>query len=247
MAMLTSLLAAGLAAAVVSLCPIPMPPRQPPFPIPTPPPLSPPRLLRLTDTQPLANQSYPYSTPPGEEPYNPKEPLQQRLAYVNSTAMAISWNTYTPLEDAEAIIHYGSDPLNLDKNVGSQQTTFETSRTWSHHAVLTGLEPNTEYHYRVAHTNCFACATLPTYTFTTAREAGDCEGYTVAIVADMGLMGPNGLTNVTGEGAEGALEDDETNTIQSLVQNLDAYEHISTSSSLLPRPPPPHPWFGWDG
>jgi len=70
--------------------------------------------------------------------------------------MAISWNTYGELRDDEAVVHYGCDPLNLDQSVGSRQTTFDTSRTYSHHAVLTGLKPNTEYHYRVAHTNCFA-------------------------------------------------------------------------------------------
>lgn len=168
---------------------------------------------------------YPLVTAPGEEPYNLYEPLQQRLAIVNSTSMAVSWNTYRPLAE-DAVVHYGLDPMNLDRIATSEQTTFETSRTWSHHAVLTGLQPKTEYHYRVAYTNCFACNTLPTYTFTTPREAGDDSAYSVAIVADMGLMGPDGLSDTAGEGASGALGSNETNTIQSLVQSLDAYEHI---------------------
>lgn len=145
--------------------------------------------------------------------------------------MAISWNTYTPLNDTEAVVHYGTDPLELDFTTGSRQTTFETSRTWSHHALLTGLEAGKTYHYRVAYTNCFACSTLPTYTFTTALERGDCAPYSVAVVADMGLMGPDGLTDVAGEGAAGTLGPNETNTIQSMVQSLDAYEHISESAS----------------
>lgn len=74
--------------------------------------------------------------------------------------MAVSWNTYSPLNDTEAIVEFGTDPFHLDRIAYSNQTTFETSRTWSHHAVLDGLEPKTEYHYRVAYTNCFKCNTL---------------------------------------------------------------------------------------
>jgi hypothetical protein len=102
------------------------------------------------------NTTYPLVTAPGATPYNPLEPLQQRVAIINSTAMAVSWNTYGKLEDAEAVVHYGCDSLDLDQVAGSRQTTFETSRTFSHHAVLTDLKPGTVYHYRVAHTNCYA-------------------------------------------------------------------------------------------
>jgi hypothetical protein len=48
----------------------------------------------------------------------------------------------------------------------------------------------------------------------------------MAVVADMGLMGPNGLTDVTGDDAKGALRSDETNVMQSMAQNIDAYESI---------------------
>lgn len=78
------------------------------------------------------------------------------MAFVDVNSMAVSWNTYTQLKDEEAVVYYGTDPLNLDRVAQSKQTTFETSRTFSHHAVLTGLDPKTEYHYRVAHHNCFA-------------------------------------------------------------------------------------------
>jgi hypothetical protein len=144
--------------------------------------------------------------------------------------MAVSWNTYTSLPDEEAVVYFGTDAWDLDRTAPARESTFETSRTFSRHAILADLKPGTEYHYRVAHTNCFGCSTIPTYSFTTARAAGDCTPYAVAIVADMGLMGPDGLTNSTGEGAGGALLDDETNTIQSMVQSLDAYEHIGGSA-----------------
>ncbi|KAK4687786.1 acid phosphatase type 7, partial [Tremellales sp. Uapishka_1] len=140
--------------------------------------------------------------------------------------MAISWNTYASLNASEATVHYGDSPLHLDKVVFSNQTTFLTSRTFSHHAVLNDLKPKTKYHYRVAYTNCAHCSTIPTYTFTTPREAGCTDEYTVAVVADMGLMGPDGLTDAIGSNAVGALLPGETNTIQSMTQNLDAFEHI---------------------
>lgn len=146
--------------------------------------------------------------------------------------MAISWNTYTSLKPSTANVEYGHDPLFLSHSVGSVETTFETSRTYSHHATITGLKPNTVYHYRVAHTNCFACSYIPTYTFKTPREPGCEEAYTIAVLADMGLMGPNGLTNVTGKGSGGTLEDDETNLIQALTELRDDYDTISESLLL---------------
>jgi len=42
----------------------------------------------------------------------------------------------------------------------------------------------------------------------------------------MGLMGPDGLSDWAPKGVSGALDPDETNTIQSLAQNLDAFDHI---------------------
>jgi hypothetical protein len=115
---------------------------------------------RTRSHQPLANQSYPLWTVPGAHPANPFEPLQQRLAIRDAWSMGVSWNTYTPLDDSEAIVEYGTDPFNLDQKVFANQSTFPTSFTWSHHAVLEGLQPKTEYHYRVAYSNCLKCNTL---------------------------------------------------------------------------------------
>lgn len=98
--------------------------------------------------------------------------------------------------------------------------------------MITNLDPKTTYHYRVANTNCFGCSTIPTYTFKTPREPGCDQPYTIAVVADMGLMGPNGLTNVTGKGSGGTLASDETNAIQALTEVRDDYETISKSIPL---------------
>lgn len=92
------------------------------------------------------------------------------MAFIDANNMAVSWNTYASLPDSEATVHYGLDPLNLDQVAYSNQTTFETSRTFSHHAVLSGLQPKTLYHYRVAHTNCYAVSA--TFNDTDDRQGG---------------------------------------------------------------------------
>jgi hypothetical protein len=48
----------------------------------------------------------------------------------------------------------------------------------------------------------------------------------VAVVGDMGLMGPDGLSSYAPKGVSGALQPDETNSIQSLTESLDAFDHV---------------------
>jgi hypothetical protein len=70
---------------------------------------------------------------------------------------------------------------------------------------------------QVSHTNIGNAAYRPTYTFKTAKEAGDETPYTIAVTADLGLMGEDGLSTRTapfGGSAHSALEANETNTIQ---------------------------------
>jgi len=57
----------------------------------------------------------------------------------------------------------------------------------------------------------------------------------MAVVADMGLMGPDGLTDVTGKGAGGALGLTSRNSIQSMTEYLDTYDHISESDGSQGR------------
>jgi phosphodiesterase/alkaline phosphatase D-like protein len=94
---------------------------------------------------------------PGASPANLREPLQHRVAIRDAWSMSVSWNTYAPLNDSEAIVEYGTDPFHLDCVAQTRQSTFPTSRTWSHHAMLDGLQPKTKYYYRVAHSDCFKC------------------------------------------------------------------------------------------
>lgn len=58
--------------------------------------------------------------------------------------------------------------------------TFQSSRTWNNHVKISGLKPNTKYYYRVAGTNQPGSAYLPTYSFVTARAAGDEKPLTVS-------------------------------------------------------------------
>ena len=186
----------------------------------------------LPDSQPYANETNPFTHVPGATPANRKEPLQQRLAYVNATAMQVSWNTYDPLGPNEAVVYYGNSPLDLGKTASAMSMTYNTSRTWNHHALLSGLSPKTTYWYRVANSDCDSCSEIPTYTLTTPRSPGDQSAYSLAVVVDMGTMGVDGLSDENGQylNLTGShhipLKKEDSNTIQSLVQNVDTYDAI---------------------
>lgn len=144
----------------------------------------------------------------------------------------------------------GLNPGKLDLYASSNDSrTYNTSRTWNNHVKIAGLEPGTEYYYRVSGTNGANAAYLPTYKFKTARLAGDDKPLTVrgafgtragtnlvteydlqiATFGDLGLMGRDGLSTKTGPiGGDNytALGASETNTIQSLLQMKDTYEFL---------------------
>ncbi|ORY28956.1 Metallo-dependent phosphatase-like protein [Naematelia encephala] len=186
--------------------------------------------LGLVTAAPLREANFTYAHVPGTVPFNLKEPLQQRLAYVNSSAMHVSWNTYASLNASEASVIYGTDPFNLDLTAYATSMTYNTSRTWNHHALLTGLQPKQDYWYRVAYTNCYGCSNIPTYKFTTLREKGDTSAFSLAVVVDMGTMGADGLSDSLGPLLGGShhipLKKEDSNTIQSLAQSIDTYDAI---------------------
>ncbi|KAL8278517.1 hypothetical protein RQP46_009009 [Phenoliferia psychrophenolica] len=72
------------------------------------------------------------------------------------------------------------------------------------------------------------CAYRPTYSFKTALAAGDWTPFTIATIADLGLMGHDGLSTTVGPlgGAFRALGPNETNTIQSMIALRDTYEFV---------------------
>ncbi|GAA6013240.1 hypothetical protein JCM10207_000829 [Rhodosporidiobolus poonsookiae] len=165
---------------------------------------------------------------PGAIPLNPVEPLQHRLAYAGSDGMTVSWSTFAKLEQPQ--VRYGFRPDKLEFVANStRSTTYPTSRTYNNAVKLTGLKPNTKYYYSVSYSNIGSSAYLPTYSFKTAHAPGDDEPYTVAVFADLGLMGEDGLSTRYGPygGIEHAiLEANETNTIQSMMAYQDSFDFM---------------------
>lgn len=164
---------------------------------------------------------------PGQIPANPLDPLQHRIAFAGPSGMTVSWSTFEQLPNPQ--VFYGLSPgdLSLLAENGTS-TTYPTSRTWNNHVKLSGLKSGTVYFYRVSYTNCAYCAYRPTYSFKTALAAGDHTPFAMATIADLGLMGHDGLSTKTGPLAtvNRALYSNETNTIQSLNALKDTYELI---------------------
>lgn len=163
---------------------------------------------------------------PGTTTDNKLEPIQQRLAYAGPNGMTVSWNTYAKL--SKPTVHYGTSPFKLDKvATSSESITYQTSNTYNNHVELKGLKPATKYWYTVSNTDCYNCSQIPAYTFTTARPAGDKSAFTMAVTVDMGLMGSkDGLSDTVGNGAASPLGPNDTDTVQSLLLDIDTYEFI---------------------
>ena len=141
---------------------------------------------------------------------NATNPMQTRLAYAGPTGMSIAWNTFTQL--TKPMVKYGlsASSLNLTSPAGIS-ITYPTSSTYNNHVKITGLKPGTLYYYQPQPTNL----TTP-LTFQTSRLPGDGTPFSVALVVDMGVMGPEGLSTTVGTGAGGPLAPGDNNTIQSL-------------------------------
>ena len=147
-------------------------------------------------------------------------PMQLRLAYAGPTGMVVSWNTFSHL--SQPTVRYGRSPSDLDHTASSKvSVTYPTSTTFNNHVKITGLQPNTRYYYLPEHSK-----TSVPYTFKTSRDAGDKTPYTIAYVADLGLMGPDGLTTHVGTGAANPLGPHDKNTVQSLEQNVPQFDFL---------------------
>lgn len=149
-------------------------------------------------------------------PSNTFEPVQVRLAYAGPTGMQVSWNTFSQLPFPPTV-QYGFTPNFLPftsslKN--AESVTYPTSLTFNNHVRLTNLFPNTKYYYKPVHAN-----ESVVYSFKTSREKGDLTPYTTAVVVDLGLIGPQGLSTTVGVGAANPLQPGEVNTIQSLQED----------------------------
>jgi hypothetical protein len=151
---------------------------------------------------------------------------QVRLAYSGDNGMMVSWNTFTQLDNPT--VYYGRSPYALKQRASSNvSVTYNTSLTYNNHVKLTGLEPDTVYYYLPSDL-LKDNSTTPPYMFRTSRPAGDGTPYSIAVVIDMGTMGPMGLTTSAGTGVSpnNILGPNDNNTIQSVTAVLDEFEFL---------------------
>ena len=147
-------------------------------------------------------------------------PMQIRLAYAGSNAMYVSWNTYSHI--SHPTVRFGRFSWALDRTASSDvSVTYPTSTTYNNHVKITGLEPNTKYYYLPEYST-----TNTPYSFTTSRAAGDQSPFTVAYVADLGLIGPDGLSTKVGAGAANPLGPHDHTTIQILEENMPLFDFL---------------------
>jgi acid phosphatase type 7 len=147
-------------------------------------------------------------------------PEQIHLAYASDKGMTVSWNT--PAHLSRPTVRFGSSKYNLNHFAWSDvSVTYPTSTTYSNHVTLTGLKPDTVYYYVPQ------CGDVRhPYSFKTSRPAGNGKPFVFAYVADLGTMGPDGLTDHVGTGAANPLKPGEINTIQSLTQYKSTYDFL---------------------
>jgi acid phosphatase type 7 len=152
------------------------------------------------------------------------EPIQVRLAYHGDRGMSVSWNTNAKLD--KPTVYFGTT-MDLGKVVTSDSSvTYPTSSTWNNHVVITGLDPNTRYHYQPECSDRI-------YSFTTARTAGDGHDFKFAMVGDMGTMGPDGLSTTVGKGAANPLAPGAATSIDSLHSLKESFDFVWHGRSAL--------------
>ena len=151
---------------------------------------------------------------------------QTRLAYAGTTGMMVSWNTFSQISNPT--VHYGLSPHDLDQVASSTvSVTYHTSLTYNNHVKITGLKADTVYYYMPTTLIQDNSTTAP-YSFRTSKPAGDKAPYSIAVVVDMGTMGPEGLYTSAGKGVaeNNVLKPGEINTIQSLTSAVDQFEFL---------------------
>ncbi|KAE9277235.1 hypothetical protein PF008_g28900 [Phytophthora fragariae] len=120
-----------------------------------------------------------------------KVPQQFHLAFAGEeagTGMAISWTTFA-LEKSPAVwIGTSEAKLTLVKNAKIETKTYYKDEDYNlinYHAVVSGLEPNTEYFYKVGSSTDKKLQSQVS-SFKTARSSGDESPFVVAVYGDMG-------------------------------------------------------------
>ncbi len=151
---------------------------------------------------------------------------QVRLAYAGSTGMTVSWNTFSKVDTPTVL--YGLSASNLTLTATSNESvTYNTSLTYNNHVKITGLTPSTLYYY-IPTTLIKSNDTVGPFTFKTSTPSGNSTAYSIAVVVDLGTIGPEGLYTTAGKGVDpkNILKPGEQTTIQSLAAASDSFEFL---------------------
>lgn len=138
--------------------------------------------------------------------------------------MAISWNTYEPLD--QACIKWGTSEKNLCNKVcaDNDSVTYPTSRTWFHSVVLPNLKPATKYYYTIQG------GQSAVEHFLSPRASGDKTPFSINAIIDLGAYGQDGYTISANNGRRDNIPDIPMSmnhtTIGRLATTIDDYEII---------------------
>ncbi|ANB14062.1 hypothetical protein AWJ20_5018 [Sugiyamaella lignohabitans] len=145
-------------------------------------------------------------------------PALQRIAYAGPDGFSISWST--PSKVDSPVVSYGPSASQLSLSATGVSQTYENSPSWDNHVLLSGLNSNTTYFYKIDGDS------TGVRNFTTSLNAGSTDAFVFAMVNDMGTFGNLGLSSVAGKGEGGLLQPGEINTIQSLANFTNDYQFI---------------------
>ncbi|GAB9477042.1 Calcineurin-like phosphoesterase [Globisporangium polare] len=149
-----------------------------------------------------------------------KLPQQMHLAYAGTTAgtaMTVSWATFASIADNAVWIGASAFTLERIANLELTSTAYYSEGDYSllhHHAVLSGLTPNTKYYYKVGSAGDSASQSQVA-SFVTARPASDATAFTVAVYGDHG---------------DGKYAEDTTELVNTLGAQIDFIYHIGDVS-----------------
>ena len=133
-----------------------------------------------------------------------------------------SWNTFSHTEKSTVL--YGLSPHEMTAiAISKVSVTYETSLTYNNHVKIMGLKPDTTYYYLPTTLIKSNDSTPGPFTFKTSKPTGDVTPHSIAVVVDMGTMGPEGLYTSAGKGVSpnNILEPGVINTVQSLTSAVD--------------------------
>lgn len=124
--------------------------------------------------------------------------------------MTVHYQTPFGLDGAPTV-HYGKQAGNLTSKATGYTTTYDRTPPCSiamttmcsqffHNVLIENLEPGTTYHYSIPSSN--GTTASQTMAFTTARAAGSGQGFSVAVLNDMGYTNAQGTYKYLNEAAE---------------------------------------------